>query len=99
LTRLRASLSLHRGPRHISSKNCLAGADPEYSLSVRVITELAWHAALFAVQLLIRPARPLPPRHPDFTLLFVPRFQANPASDGTNSRPASSWNFTRGDCL
>src|SRR5512132_1350549 len=24
-------------------ENCLAGADPEYALSVRVITELAWH--------------------------------------------------------
>src|SRR5205823_6755701 len=35
-------------------QNCRAGADPEYSLQVRVITQFAWHA-LFAKQLLIRP--------------------------------------------
>src|SRR5713101_4562152 len=36
-------------------ENCLAGADPDYALSVRAITQLAWHA-LFAKQLLIPPA-------------------------------------------
>ena len=75
-------------------ENCLAGADPNYSLSVRVITRLAWHA-LFARQLLIRPARPAPPRDSDFTLLFVPHFQADPASDGTYSQTCIIVNFTR----
>jgi phosphoenolpyruvate carboxykinase (ATP) len=75
-------------------ENCLAGADPEYSLSVRVITQFAWHA-LFARQLLIPPARSAPRRDPDFTLLFVPHFQANPASDGTNSETCIIVNFTR----
>jgi phosphoenolpyruvate carboxykinase (ATP) len=75
-------------------ENCLAGADPEYALSVRVITELAWHA-LFARQLLIAPERTAPPRDPDFTILFVPNFQVNSASDGTNSQTCIIVNFTR----
>jgi phosphoenolpyruvate carboxykinase (ATP) len=75
-------------------ESCLAGADPEYALSVRVITEFAWHA-LFARQLLIPPARPATRRDPDFTLLFVPHFQADPVSDGTSSQTCIIVNFTR----
>src|SRR5205814_272574 len=66
-------------------ESCRAGADPEYSLPVRVITQYAWHA-LFAKQLLIRPPEAggtgAPP---EFTLLFAPEFRANPAVDGTRS--------------
>ena len=74
-------------------ENCVAGADPEYSLRVRVITQVAWHA-LFAKQLLIRPvsAAPAPA---DFTILFVPSFQADPGSDGTNTDTCIILNFKR----
>src|SRR2546425_6643741 len=72
-----------------------AGADPEYSISVRVVTQYAWHA-LFAKQLLIR-ADASHPRAaaPDFTLLFAPSFQADPAVDGTNSETCIIINFKR----
>jgi phosphoenolpyruvate carboxykinase (ATP) len=76
-------------------QHCLAGADRKYSLSIRVITQLAWHA-LFAKQLLIRPARtPLPEGTPDFTILFVPGFQADPGRDGTHSETCIILNFRR----
>jgi phosphoenolpyruvate carboxykinase (ATP) len=76
-------------------EDCLAGADPKHSLSVRVVTQLAWHA-LFAKQLLIRP-KPLArlDKNPDFTILFVPGFQADPARDGTNSETCIILNFQR----
>ncbi len=80
--------------KEVFVQHCLAGADPEYSLSVRVITQLAWHA-LFARQLLIQPAHPGPHGEPDFTLLFVPDLQASPASDGTSSETCIILNFTR----
>lgn len=75
-----------------------AGADPVYSLSIRAITQLAWHA-LFGRQLLIRPAE-MPAaengkREPDFTLLFAPGFQANPAKDATNSETCIILNFKK----
>jgi phosphoenolpyruvate carboxykinase (ATP) len=76
-------------------QNCLTGADSGHSLSVRVITELAWHA-LFARQLLIRPERSAAESAgAGFTLLFVPGFQADPISDGTNSGTCIVLNFTR----
>src|SRR5437899_3539056 len=46
--------------------------------------------ALFAQQLLIHPGRNLAKsKSPDFTLLFVPGFQADPALDRTNSETRS----------
>jgi phosphoenolpyruvate carboxykinase (ATP) len=74
-------------------ESCVAGADPEYSFRVRVITQLAWHA-LFAKQLLIRPVSASPPSA-DFTILFVPGFQVDPASDGTNTETCIILNFKR----
>jgi phosphoenolpyruvate carboxykinase (ATP) len=76
-------------------QNCMAGADGGHSLSVRVITQLAWHA-LFARQLLIRPTRSAAATTgAGFTLLFVPDFQADASSDGTNSGTCIALNFTR----
>lgn len=76
-------------------ENCLAGADPDYALSVRAITQLAWHA-LFAKQLLIRPAgHRARNTAPDFTILFIPNFQPNPALDRTKSQTCIIINFTR----
>jgi len=80
--------------QEIFVETCLAGADPQYSLSVRVITQFAWHA-LFARQLLIQTPRSTPRRDPDFTLLFLPHFQADPTADGTSSQTCIVLNFTR----
>src|ERR1700681_4415214 len=59
-------------------ENCQAGADPQYSLPVRVIAQFAWHA-LFAKQLLIRPPEiGGTGAAPGFTVLFAPEFRADP---------------------
>ncbi len=61
------------------------GADPDYRIGVRVITELAWHA-LFAHQLFRRPALDeLESFEPDFHLISAPSFQADPDRDGTRT--------------
>ncbi|MBK9167279.1 MAG: phosphoenolpyruvate carboxykinase (ATP) [Bryobacterales bacterium] len=76
-------------------QDCLAGADPNYTLPIRVITRYAWHA-LFARQLFIRANPSETANHrPEFTLLFAPGFQANPADDGTNSETCIAIDFTR----
>jgi phosphoenolpyruvate carboxykinase (ATP) len=76
-------------------QDCFVGADAEFGMPVRVITQLAWHN-LFARQLFIRqdPAggRGLTPR---FTILFAPEFQANPAEEGTNSETCIVINFQK----
>jgi phosphoenolpyruvate carboxykinase (ATP) len=76
-------------------QDCFVGADREYGLPIRVITQYAWHA-LFARQLFIRPdAGELQNHEPRFTILFAPEFQANPAEDGTNSETCIVLSFKK----
>lgn len=58
-----------------------AGADPEYRMPVRVVTEYAWHS-LFVRQLLRRPTpEELSGFEPGFTLVCAPGCQADPNVD------------------
>ena len=75
----------------------LAGADPDYELPVRIITQHAWHA-LFSRNMFIRPenlGRSLAADEPSFTLLHVPELRALPSIDGTNSEAFVILNFSR----
>lgn len=66
-------------------QDCWAGADPDYRMPVRIITEDAWHS-LFARNMFIQ-ATPeeLGSHVPEFTVINCPRFHAIPEVDGTNS--------------
>jgi phosphoenolpyruvate carboxykinase (ATP) len=66
-------------------QDCWAGADPDYRMPVRIITEDAWHS-LFARNMFIQ-ATPeeLASHVPEFTVINCPRFHAIPEVDGTNS--------------
>ena len=76
-------------------QDCFVGADPAYALPVRVITQLAWHS-LFARQLFIRRESGSEETFtPQFTILFAPDFQADPARDGTNSETCIVINFKK----
>ena len=77
----------------------VVGADPEHQITLRVITELAWHA-LFALQLFRRPsAEELESFEPRFTLLGAPSFEAVPERDGTNSEAFIGLDLDRGQVL
>ena len=81
--------------RELYVQDLFAGADPEYRLPVRVITELAWHA-LFARQLFLRPTQQdLHNYQPEFTVISVPDFHADPLRDGTNSGAFILVSFSR----
>ncbi len=79
--------------RDVYVQNLLVGADPEYTLPVRVISQFGWHS-LFGRQLFIRPTAS-DAREPQFTILFAPEFEAIPAEDGTNSETAIVINFKK----
>jgi phosphoenolpyruvate carboxykinase (ATP) len=76
-------------------QDCLVGADPAYGIPVRIVSQLAWHS-LFGRQLFIR-RNPgdTAPHDPQFTILFAPEFQANPAEDGTNSETCIVIDFKK----
>jgi phosphoenolpyruvate carboxykinase (ATP) len=71
--------------REVFVQDCFAGADSKYQMPVRVITENAWHN-LFARNMFIQGAEEALAEHvPEFTVLHVPNFHAEPDLDGTNS--------------
>jgi phosphoenolpyruvate carboxykinase (ATP) len=76
-------------------QDCFAGADPAYTMPIRVVAQRAWHT-LFARQLFIRPDPLKTEEHvPEFTLFFAPAFYADPDKDGTRSQTAIVINFAR----
>lgn len=84
----------------INQKDCQfvsylkVGADDKHALTVKVITELAWHN-LFTRNLFIRPETPITADQPkQWTILCVPSFATDPARDGVNSDAAVILNFS-----
>jgi phosphoenolpyruvate carboxykinase (ATP) len=74
------------------------GAEEKFTLTVKVITELAW-SNLFTRDLFIRPEEPITTDQKDqWTILCVPGFKADPARDGVNSDAAIILNFSK-HCL
>jgi phosphoenolpyruvate carboxykinase (ATP) len=76
-------------------QDCFAGADPTFSMPIRVVCQRAWHA-LFGQQLFVRPDASSAAEHvPEFTILFAPEFYADPERDGTRSRTCIAIDFKR----
>jgi phosphoenolpyruvate carboxykinase (ATP) len=81
--------------RELFVQDLNAGADPEYRLPVRVVSESAWHS-LFARNMFIRPGHDaLAGFEPGFTVLHAPNLEADPAVDGTNSGAFIAVSFAR----
>jgi len=66
-------------------KDAFCGADPDYRMPVRLITEKAWHAA-FMHNMFVRASKEESVSHvPQYTILHAPDLRAEPRDDGTNS--------------
>jgi phosphoenolpyruvate carboxykinase (ATP) len=72
--------------RDVFVQDVYAGADPNYRLRVRIITETAWHS-LFARNMFIPPTSREEYQCfiPEFTLIAAPGFKAFPPMDATRS--------------
>jgi phosphoenolpyruvate carboxykinase (ATP) len=77
-------------------QDVFAGADPEYTLPIRIITDTAWQS-LFARNMFIKPAtREAYRTHvPEFTLIASPKFHLDPRIDGTLSETGIIIDFAR----
>ncbi len=86
--------------RDVFVQDCYAGADPEYRLPVRIITELAWHS-LFARNMFITPVTNEEFRRlvPEFTVMAVPGFKAFPQIDDTPSNTVIAISFEQKLCI
>ncbi|MGE0748450.1 MAG: phosphoenolpyruvate carboxykinase [Rhodospirillales bacterium] len=71
--------------RDVYVQDCYAGADPDYRLKVRIVTENAWHS-LFARNMFILPSNDARRDfQPDWTVIQAPNLQSIPEIDGTRS--------------
>jgi len=86
--------------RDVFVKDCYAGADPNYRLPVRIITEFAWHG-IFNNNMLISAKTHDELRRfvPEFTIVSIPSFKAVPEIDATMSRTFILLNFDQKLCL
>ena len=86
--------------RDIFVQDCFGGADPQYRLPVRIITELAWHS-MFARNMFIKPkTHDEYRRHiPEFTVICVPSFKSFPQVDTTPSNTFIVINFAQKLCI
>ncbi len=81
--------------RDVFVQDCFAGADLQYRVPIRVITETAWHS-LFARDMFIQATPEQLAEHvPQFTLINVPNFHAIPEVDGTRSEVFIVLNFEK----
>jgi phosphoenolpyruvate carboxykinase (ATP) len=86
--------------RDLFIQDCYGGADLNYKLPVRIITEFAWHS-LFARNMFILPETNEEYRRhvPQFTVISVPSFQAYPSIDGSPSKTFIALSFEKGLCI
>ncbi len=70
------------------------GSQPEHRVNVRVVNELAWHN-LFIRTLLVRPTEgELDGFDPEYTIIDLPSFRADPERHGTRSETVVAVNLT-----
>jgi phosphoenolpyruvate carboxykinase (ATP) len=92
--RLKVRLGAYLQGRDVFVQDCYAGADPEYRLKLRVITETAWHN-MFARDMFLREfdREVLDRFEPDFVVIACPQFHAIPEIDHTRSEAFILLNF------
>ncbi len=83
--------------RDVFVQDVYCGADPNYRISVRIITEQAWQS-LFARNMFIPPKSTNEYKQfvPDFTLIAAPRFKAIRQIEATHSNTVIAMNFSQG---
>jgi phosphoenolpyruvate carboxykinase (ATP) len=92
---LHADMLKHMEGRDYFVQDLVGGADPQYAINVRMVTELAWHG-LFIRHMLRRPERQDLDRFTaDFTVINCPSFQANPKRHNCRSETVIAMNFDK----
>jgi phosphoenolpyruvate carboxykinase (ATP) len=82
--------------RDLFVQDCFAGADENYELPVRIITEWAWHSHFARNMFILPKTREDYRQHvPEFTVLAVPSFKGFEPIDGTRSETFIILNFEK----
>jgi len=92
---LKADFLTHLGTKDtLFVQDLYGGSQPAYRVNVRVVTEFAWHS-LFIRTLLVRPEiAELAAFVPEYTIIDLPSFQADPAKYGARSETVIGVSFS-----
>ena len=89
---LREDFEAHMRDLNLYGQDTFGGAVIEHRLPVQIITEYAWHG-LFVHHLLRQPtAEELKTYTPEYTIINLPSFRANPAKHGVRSETVIAVN-------
>ncbi|WP_321343282.1 phosphoenolpyruvate carboxykinase [Breoghania sp.] len=92
---LYADFRAHAADRELFAQDLYGGADPAHRIATRVYTEYAWHS-IFIRNLLIRPdSEELASFDPEFTIIDLPSFRADPERHGCRSETVIACNFAK----
>ena len=81
--------------RELFVQDVFAGTDPAHRLAVRAVTEMAYHS-LFVQNMFVRPGEAERADFaPDWTVLNLPSFRADPETDGVRSDTFIVVDFSR----
>jgi phosphoenolpyruvate carboxykinase (ATP) len=91
--KIREKFMAYYKDRDLFVQDVFAGADLDYRIGVRVVTETAWHS-LFTSNMFLKPEEgEAVGFKPDFTVLHAPGMHVDPKTDGTNSDICIILNF------
>jgi phosphoenolpyruvate carboxykinase (ATP) len=96
---LRDKVTAYLGSRELYVVDAFAGADPDHRISIRVVTDHAYHA-LFARIMFLNPTdAELRGFEPDAVVLHAPGLEADPETDGTRTGTFIALHPTRREVL
>ena len=92
---LKADFLAHLGTKdELFVQDLYGGSQPSHRVQVRIVTEFAWHS-MFIRTLLVRPElSALAGFVPEFTIIDLPSFSADPARHGCRSETVIAVNFS-----
>lgn len=91
--RLKADVFGYLADKSVEVQDLVCGADPAHAVNVRLVAEYSWHA-LFLRHLLRRPdPDTLAAYAPEYTIVNVPGFRADPGRHGCRSETVVAISF------
>ena len=81
--------------RDLFVQDTYVGADPRYQFPVRIITELAWHSLFARTMFINKTSEAGANFQPEFTVINLPSFKADPATDGTRAATFILMDFSQ----
>ncbi len=92
---LYAKMKAYLNGKNVFVRDAYACADPEYKMNIRVVNEVSW-GNMFAYNMFLRPTeQELENFTPEWHIVCVPSFKADPAVDGTRQANFAILNFTK----